>query len=47
MVERGFMPDDSPKYCPAPRFIQEIVPMSEERTEVYLFELTEANPLAS
>lgn len=45
IVSRGFMPDDSPKYCPAPRFIQIQVPEGEERTEVYLFRLfTEASP---
>lgn len=38
-VVAGTIPDDAPRYCPAPRFIQCKVKRKDERTEVYLFKL--------
>jgi hypothetical protein len=48
IVKKGLMPDDGPKFCPAPRFIQVKCRTGEERTDVYLFRLfTEASPSES
>ena len=43
LVEKGFMPDDSIFFCPHPPIIQQIiVPGTEQKTEVFLFQLNES-----
>jgi hypothetical protein len=37
LVKAKVIPDDAPRYCPAPRFIQ--IKSKEPRTEVYVFQI--------